>query len=136
MIPMETYATFEQRPHGLLEIVFPQFVHTFGTVLPPRVNWPILRDFLSPMLPVGIQLDHVEFWLNDNLLTEALVDCWNGFFAHATVTIQAMPGSFFQPVPEVWAPLLHLEWQGLPQNTGLHMVCLWSIAPLSKRLEK
>ena len=33
----------------------------FGTVLPWRVNWPILREFIAPWCPLGMIVDRIEF---------------------------------------------------------------------------
>ena len=51
LIPHEAYADFEQRPHGLMEVVVPGDSWLFGTILPWRVNWPIMRECL--VLPNG-----------------------------------------------------------------------------------
>ena len=104
-----SFADFEQRPHGLLELVFPLGLHTFATVLPSRVNWPIIRSFLAPMMPLGVTLTFVEMWLNDDLLTEELVECHNGFFAHITVTTRDLPLTHYHPAQHAWTPLLHVE---------------------------
>ena len=109
LIPLVSFADFEQRPHGLLELVFPLGLHTFATVLPSRVNWPIIRSFLAPMMPLGVTLTFVEMWLNDDLLTEELVECHNGFFAHITVTTRDLPLTHYHPAQHAWTPLLHVE---------------------------
>ena len=109
LIPLVSFADFEQRPHGLLELVFPLGLHTFATVLPSRVNWPIIRSFLAPMMPLGLTLTFVEMWLNDDLLTEELVECHNGFFAHITVTTRDLPLTHYHPAQHAWTPLLHVE---------------------------
>ena len=109
LIPLVSFADFEQRPHGLLELGFPLGLHTFATVLPSRVNWPIIRSFLAPMMPLGLTLTFVEMWLNDDLLTEELVECHNGFFAHITVTTRDLPLTHYHPAQHAWTPLLHVE---------------------------
>ena len=48
MISHDDFASFEQRPHGLMEVVVPGDSWLVGTVLPWRVNWPILREFIAP----------------------------------------------------------------------------------------
>ena len=48
LIPHEGFAHFEQRPHGLMEVVVPGDSRLFGTVLPWMVSCPIMREF-SPL---------------------------------------------------------------------------------------
>ena len=49
------------------------------------------------MMPLGLTLTFVEIWLNDDLLTEELVECHNGFFAHITVTTRDLPLTHYHP---------------------------------------
>ena len=120
LVPMNSYADFEQRPHGVLEVVFPHLVHTFGTILPQRINWPILRNFLVPLLPIGLGLHRVEMWYNDQLVTEELVDCNSGFFVQVSIAIGTLPMNYFFPAQDMWTPLLHVQWMGLP--AGMHLI--------------
>ena len=53
------FASFEQRPHGLMEVVVPGDSWLFGTVLAWRVNWPIIREFISPWCPMGMVVDRI-----------------------------------------------------------------------------
>ena len=41
----------DQRPHGLIELVFSENKFLFPTFLPKWINWPILQAFLEPMSP-------------------------------------------------------------------------------------
>ena len=52
MVSHDDFASFEQRPHGLMEVVVPGDSWLFGTVFPWRVNWPIMREFLTPWCPM------------------------------------------------------------------------------------
>ena len=61
------------------------------------------------MMPLGVTLTSVEMWLNDDLLTEELVECHNGFFAHITVTTRDLPLTHYHPAQHAWTPLLHVE---------------------------
>ena len=81
MVTHDDFASFEQRPHGLMEVIIPGDSWLFGTVLPWRVNWPILREFIAPWCPLGMIVDRLEFLLCGVLLTEQLVECWHGFYA-------------------------------------------------------
>ena len=94
-------------------------LHTFATVLPSRVNWPIIRSFLAPMMPLGVTLTFVEMWLNDDLLTEELVECHNGFFAH--ITGEALPSEarfHYTFRPRNWDRPCHPTT--CPQSRALH----------------
>ncbi len=95
LIPHEGFAYFEQCPHGLMEVV--------------RVNWPIMREFITPFCPMGMLVDRVEMQLSGVPLTEQLMDCWNGFYARVVLTYHGAPAAVLQPYAHLWAPLPHLS---------------------------
>ena len=97
LIPHEVYADFEQRPHGLMEVVVPGDSWLFGTILPWRVNWPIMREFIASFCPMCLLVDRLELQLSGVLLTEQFVDCWNGFYARVVLTYYGAPAVFLQP---------------------------------------
>ena len=70
----------DQRPHGLIELVFAENQFLFPTYLPKWINWLILQAFLEPMSPrshFGISM----YGLCDGIrLDHRLVACANGFF--------------------------------------------------------
>ena len=70
----------DQRPQGLMELVFGDDQFLFPTLLPRWLNWPILQAFLAPMCPsshFGISM----YGLLDGIrLGHRLVACWSGFF--------------------------------------------------------
>ena len=66
------------RPHGLLEIAHGDTCHVRATVLPPRINLPILQDILSTLVRcTGMH--------NGVALTDELQDCSPGFFVQIFV---------------------------------------------------
>ena len=64
MVSHDDFASFEQRPHGLMEVVIPGDSWLFGTVLPWRVNCPIMREFIAPWCPMGMIVDRLELILS------------------------------------------------------------------------
>ena len=79
LISEEDFRTYEERPHGLLEVGFEE-PQVCTTVLPRYVNWPILAAFLSPLW-VGMQAGTTAWaFLNGEALTHHLVECHSGFY--------------------------------------------------------
>ena len=109
MVSHDDFATFEQRPHGLMEVVVPGDSWLFGTVLPWRVNWPILREFIAQWCPLGMLVDRLEIMLSGVHLTEQLVECWHGFYARIVMTYGGSPSPGLLPFRQLWAPLPHLH---------------------------
>ena len=109
MVTHDDFASFEQRPHGLMEVIIPGDSWLFGTVLPWRVNWPILREFIAPWCPLGMIVDRIEFLLCGVLLTEQVVECWHGFYARVILTYRGSPPPMLLPFRQLWAPLPHLQ---------------------------
>ena len=105
MVSHDDFASFEQRPHGLMEVVVPGDSWLFGTVLPWRVNWPIIREFISPWCPMGMVVDRIEILLSGVHLTEQLVECWHGFYARVILTYGGSPSPALLPFRQLWAPL-------------------------------
>ncbi len=70
----------DQRPHGLIEIVFEENQFLFPSYLPRWINWPILQAYLAPFCPhthFGISMSGL---LDGTRLGHRLVACLNGFF--------------------------------------------------------
>ena len=109
MVSHDDFASFEQRPHGLMEVVIPGDSWLFGTVLPWRVNWPIMREFIAPWCPMGMIVDRLELILSGVHLTEQLVECWHGFYARVILTYGGSPSPRLLPFQQLWAPLPHLR---------------------------
>ncbi len=109
MVSHDDFASFEQRPHGLMEVVVPGDSWLFGTVLLWRVNRPIMREFIAPWCPMGIIVDRLELILSGVHLTEHLVECWHGFYARVILTYGGSPSPMLLPFRQLWAPLPHLR---------------------------
>ena len=122
MVSHEDFASFEQRPHGLMEIVVPGNSWLLGTVLPWRVNWSILREFVTPFCPLGMVVDRLELHLSGAPLTEQLVDCWHGFYARVILTLHGAPAAFSQPFGQLWAPFPHLSHEPAVMGVSQHAV--------------
>ena len=77
----------DQRPQGLMELVFGDDQFLFPTLLPRWLNSPILQAFLAPMCPsshFGISM----YGLLDGIrLGHRLVACWSGFLFKCTLRL-------------------------------------------------
>ena len=122
MVTHDDFASFEQRPHGLMEVIIPGDSWLFGTVLPWRVNWSILREFIAPWCPLGLAMDRIEFLLSGTLLTEQIVECWHGFYARVILTYRGSPPPMLLPFRQIWAPLPHLQHSILGDQVYRHVV--------------
>ena len=121
MVSHDDFASFEQRPHGLMEVVVPGDSWLFGTVLPWRVNWPILREFIAPWCPMGMEVDRIEFHLSGTHLMEQLVECWHGFYARVILTFQGAPNPSLLPFGQLWAPLPHINYEPVVRTVLVHL---------------
>ena len=78
------------RPHGLLEVTQGDICHVRATVLPPRINLPILQEFLKAFCRRGWPMVRCVGTHNRVPLTDELQDCHHGFFVQITIT-RAIP---------------------------------------------
>ena len=78
------------RPHGLLEVTQGDICHVRATVLPPRINLPILLEFLKAFCRRGWPQVRCVGTHNRVPLTDELQDCQHGFFVQITIT-RAIP---------------------------------------------
>ena len=122
MVSHDDFASFEQRPHGLMEVVVPGDSWLLVTVLPWQVNWSILREFIAPFCPFKMEVDRLEFHLSGVPLTEQLVDCWHGFYARVILAFRGAPAIFSQPFGQLWAPLPHLRHELAPAGERQRLV--------------
>ena len=53
LIHADDYWTFNQRPHGLVELVLGDRDLSFPSILPQMINFPIVQAFLAPLVPRG-----------------------------------------------------------------------------------
>ena len=122
MVSHDDFASFEQRPHGLMEVVVPGGSWLFGTVLPWRVNWPIIREFITLWCPMGMVVDRIEIILSGVHLTEQLVECWHGFYAGIILTYGGSPSPVLLPFRQLGAPLPHLRHTMVGNLVRKHIV--------------
>ena len=122
MVSHDDFASFEQRPHGLMEVVVPGGSWLFGTVLPWRVNWPIIREFITLWCPMGMVVDRIEIILSGVHLTEQLVECWHGFYARIILTYGGSPSPVLLPFRQLGAPLPHLRHTMVGNLVRKHIV--------------
>ena len=122
MVSHDDFATFEQRPHGLMEVVVPGDSWLFGTVLPWRGNWPIIREFIVQWCPLGMLVDRLEIMLSGVHLTEQLVECWHGFYARIIITYGGSPSPGLLPFRQLWAPIPHLHHAMMGSTIRKHTV--------------
>ena len=66
------------RPHGLLEVTQGDICHVRATVLPPRINLPILQEFLKAFCRRGWPQVRCVGTHNRVPLTDELQDCQHG----------------------------------------------------------
>ena len=74
------------RPHGLLEITSGDTCHVRATVLPSRINLPILQELLHAICRRGWPMVRCVGTHNRIALTDELQLCSHGFFVQMTVT--------------------------------------------------
>ena len=74
------------RPHGLLEITSGDACHVRATVLPSRINLPILQELLHAICRQGWPMVRCVGTHNRVALTDELQLCSHGFFVQITVT--------------------------------------------------
>ena len=78
------------RPHGLLEVTQGDICHVRATVLPPRINLPILQEFVKAFCRRGWPMVRCVGTHNRVPLTDELQDCHHGFFVQISIT-RAIP---------------------------------------------
>ena len=78
-------AEMSHRPHGLLEVMHGDTCHVRATVLPPRINLPILQELLHAFCRRGWPMVRCSGTHNRATLTDVLQDCSHGFFVQITI---------------------------------------------------
>ena len=78
------------RPHGLLEVTQGDMCHVRATALPPKINLPILQEFLKAFCRRGWPMVRCVGTHNRVPLTDELQDCHHGFFVQITIA-RAIP---------------------------------------------
>ncbi len=75
LVHSDDYWTFNQRPHGLVELLLGDREFCFPTIL----NVPIVRTFFIPLVPVGLPCLAINIWHNGDALGFQLTSCFDGF---------------------------------------------------------
>ena len=109
LIHADDYWVFDQRPHGLVELVLGDLEISFPCILPQMINFPAVQTFLSPLVPGDLGCVGMQMWHNGNVLDFALVTCVDGFFVQVTVTCgRAIRDNIVAAAPIV-VPQLHID---------------------------
>ena len=87
LIHADDYWAFNQRPHGLVELVLGDRDLSFPCILPQMINFPIVQAFLAPLVPGGLECVAMNVWYNGATLDFHLVNCFDGFFVQVTVNV-------------------------------------------------
>ena len=75
LIHADDYWAFNQRPHGLVELVLGDRDLSFPCILPQMINFPIVLAFLAPLVPGGLDCVTIDVWHNGAALDFNLVNC-------------------------------------------------------------
>ena len=114
LIHAEDYWAFNQRPHGLVELVLGDRDLSFPTILPQMINAPIVQAVLAPLVPGGLACVTVNVWHNGAALGFHLVKCFDGFFVQVTVSCgRTLIDNILTAAPIV-TPRIHIDPLVLP----------------------
>ena len=121
LIHADDYWVFDQRPHGLVELVLGDLEISFPCILPQMINFPTVQTFLSPLVPGDLSCVGMQMWHNGNALDFALVTCMDGFFLQVAVTCgRAIRDNIVAAAPIV-VPQLHIDPVVLPDPQYLQV---------------
>ena len=79
----------------MLEVTQGDMCHVRATVLPPRINLPILQEFLHAVCRRGWPMVRCVGTHNRVALTDELRDCGHGFYVQITITGVRFTAAFF-----------------------------------------
>ena len=109
LIHSDDYWAFNQRPHGLVELVLGNRDLSFPCVLPQMINFPVFQAFLAPLLPRELTCLTLHVWHNGDALDYRLVNCFDGFFVQVTVEINSiLMDNIFLAAPLI-IPQMHID---------------------------
>ena len=118
LIQSGDYWTFNQRPHGLVELLLRDRDVSFPSILPQMINLPIVQAFLAPLVPGGLPCLAMNIWYNGAQLT----NCFDGFFVQVTVTCgRTLMDNLIVAAPIV-SPRMHLDPLVLPDPQVLQVI--------------
>ena len=114
LIHADDYWTFNQRPHGLVELVLGDSALSFPCILPQMINYPIIQAFLAPLVPEGLACVTMNVWHNGAALDFHLVNCFDGFFVQVTVHCgRTLLDNIIAAAP-IMMPQIHIDPLVLP----------------------
>ena len=118
----DDYWAFDQRLHGLVELVLGDLELSFPCISPQMINFPLVQTFLSPLVPGDLSCVEMQMWHNGNALDFALVACTDGFFLQVTVNCgrAAIRDNIVAAAPIV-VPQLHIDPDVLPDPQNLQV---------------
>ena len=114
LIHSDEYWAFNQRPHGLLEIVIGPHDISFPYVLPQMIKFPVLQAFLAPLIPRDLACLTMHIWHNGDALEYPLVNCFDGFFIQVTVDVNGILAENIGLAAPLIVPQLHIDQLILP----------------------
>ena len=112
---------FNQRPHGLVELVVGDRDLSFPCILPQMINFPIVQAFLAPLVPGGLDCVAMNVWYNGAALDFRLVNCFDGFFVQVAVSCcRTLLDNIITAAP-ILVPQLHVDPLVLPDSQFLQV---------------
>ena len=121
LIHADDYWAFNQRPHGLVELVLGDRDLSFPCILPQMINFPIVQAFLAPLVPGGLDCVAIDVWYNGAALDFSLVNCFDGFFVQVTVRCcRTLLDNIIAAAP-ITVPQLHVDPLVLPDSQFLQV---------------
>ena len=121
LIHADDYWAFNQRPHGLVELVLGDRDLSFPCILPQMINFPIVQAFLAPLVPGGLDCVTIDVWHNGAALDFSLVNCFDGFFVQVTVSCcRTLLDNILAAAP-IMVPQLHVDPLVLPDSQFLQV---------------
>ena len=122
LIQSDDYWTFNQRPHGLVELLLGDRDFSFPTILPQMINLSIVQAVLAPLIPGALPCLAMDAWYNGGALGAQLLNClFDGFFVQVTVTcVRTLMDNLIVAAPTV-SPRMHLDPLVLPDPQLLHV---------------
>ena len=117
LIQADDYWAFNQRPHGIVELVLGDRDISFPSILPQMINFPIVQAFLAPLVPGGLDSVTVNVWFNGEALDFRLVNCFDGFTVSCCRTLL---DNIITDAPLI-IPQLHIDPLALPDSQFLQV---------------
>ncbi len=121
LIHADDYWAFNQRPHGLVELVLGDRELSFPCTLPQMINFPILQAFLAPLVTRELACITLNVWHNGAALDFRLVNCFDGFFVQVIINVgRTIMDNSIMAAPIV-TPQIHIDPLVLPDPQSLQI---------------